>query len=381
MRQLPLRVLQYGMSASEDAGGVETYLINQFRAMPQTIAQYDFISRNGCHLMAFEEEISAAGAKIYKVTSRHENARRHYMELLLLFWRIRGRYDVLVVNASTLTYGSLILLAWIVRIPIRVYHSHACSDNHQQTIAYRLKCCLDRWVLKHLATHRFACSDVAGKWMFGSDMKFEVIPNAIVTKKFLFSNKSRAGLRAQLGIKDNFVIGMIGNIDPQKNHRFALSLLSAVRKKINNVKLMIVGGAPNSDGLGLLDQIRQLVKDLGLEENVLLLGRRDDVQDCLAAMDLFLMPSITEGFGIAAVEAQLSGLPCLLSTGVPSDVKITTNVKFLSTENDIASWADCICKMKCKRKCAEATLYKTTKYSIENSIDTMKQIYVSFAEI
>ena len=79
---------------------------------------------------------------------------------------------------------------------------------------------------------------------------------------------------------------------------------------------------------------------LGIEKSVMALGLRDDIERLLCAFDAFLFTSFKEGLGMAVVEAQAAGLPCLVSTGVPKLTRTSGLVDFLDLEQGAQVWAD-----------------------------------------
>ena len=174
---------------------------------------------------------------------------------------------------------------------------------------------------------RFACSKEAGDFLFGKDKPFEIFPNAIDCEQFRFSEEKRKEVRKALNIENCFVMGHIGRYEEQKNHRKLIEILKAVSEKRPNAILMSIG-----DGV-LMDDVKTYSKELGVYDKVLFLGQRKDVSDLINAFDVFLLPSLYEGFGIVQIEAQANGLHCFSSQGViPAEADITGNVSFIPLE-------------------------------------------------
>lgn len=92
-------------------------------------------------------------------------------------------------------------------------------------------------------------------------------------------------------------------------------------------------------------EVHQYAGQLGIDESVEFLGRQEDIVPYLQAADVFVLPSLYEGFGIVAVEAQAAGLPCVLSTGVPKDVKITEDVDYLPLQEH-ERWTETVLKYR-----------------------------------
>ena len=165
------------------------------------------------------------------------------------------------------------------------------------------------------------------------DLPCEVIPNAIDAQMFRFSEQVRREVREQYGLEDCLVVGHVGRLQYQKNQTFLLDAFRHLHEREEKARLVLVGDGPD------LTELEAKAVTLGIEREVLFLGNRDDVNRLLQAFDLFVMPSHFEGFGMAALEAQAAGLPCLLSDSVPRETKLTRNVEFIPAE-DPAIWAE-----------------------------------------
>ena len=181
---------------------------------------------------------------------------------------------------------------------------------------------------KKYATDYFACSELAGRWLFG-DKTFEqgkvtIINNAIDLDKFKYDEKVRKEKRKELNINDDtLVVGHIGRFVAQKNHTFLIDIFSELHKKEKNSILLLIGQGP------LIGEIKQKVETLGISDSVKFLGQRDDVNELYNAMDLFLFPSLYEGLGMVLIEAQANGLPCIASTEVPKNARVSKKISFV----------------------------------------------------
>ena len=165
------------------------------------------------------------------------------------------------------------------------------------------------------------------------DKYYRVIHNAINIKQFAYNQQKRDSLRRDLGIENKLVIGNVGRFHFQKNHEFLIRIFAEIHKRNKQSVLLLVGqGELEAD-------IREQVRRLHLEEHVSFLGLRNDVSDLMSAMDVFLFPSVFEGLGIVAIEAQASGLPCIVSTEVPQDAKVTDRIKFIPLSLSAEEWA------------------------------------------
>ena len=187
------------------------------------------------------------------------------------------------------------------------------------------------------ADYRLACSDNAGKWMYGNGA-FEIIKNGIDTKGFRFCTEYGEEIRAMYGIPMNaFVIGHVGRFTNQKNHSKLIDIFAAIKERKSDAYLLLLGGGE------LQDTIKSKVEKLNLCDSVIFCGVRTDVNKYLCAMDAFVFPSTWEGLGIVAIEAQASGLECYLSRELPKEVEVTDAVTWFDVsenENAIANMID-----------------------------------------
>lgn len=226
-------------------------------------------------------------------------------------------------------------------VPNIIAHSHNVGYGNSGFLR-KLRNRFFVYECKHKADYKLACSNAAAKFMFGekafNDNEVLVIENAVNCDKYYFDRQIREEVRKEFSITDQFVIGHVGGFAQQKNHGFLVELFYEFQKSHPNSLLLLVGGSGIATGSTLPD-IKRQVNELGLDKKVLFTGIRKDVNRLMMGMDVFLFPSKFEGFGLVLVEAQASGLKCLVSTNVPTDAKCTHNVTFLPL-NEPNTWLD-----------------------------------------
>ena len=160
-----------------------------------------------------------------------------------------------------------------------------------------------------------------------------VIRNAIDLDRFRNTDKTKEEIRKELGIgKDTYVIGQIGRFAYQKNPEFTVKVFQELLKEKEDACLLLIGRGK------MEGQLRDLIKELGLEDKAKLLVSRDDIPDLLKAMDVFILPSRFEGLGIVLIEAQASGLPCVVSKAIPSEAFQSKNITRLDLNDPIEVW-------------------------------------------
>jgi glycosyltransferase involved in cell wall biosynthesis len=228
-------------------------------------------------------------------------------------------------------------------------------------------------------TQALACSELAGDWIFGKH-QFQVLNNGINVRKYRFDEETRSQKRKQLGLDNCFVLGHIGLFNEQKNHSKVFDVFLELRNMVPQAKLLCVSG--NSS---VPEEIIQDVQERGINEDVVFLTSRNDVPELLMAMDYFILPSKWEGLGIAAIEAQASGLHCVVSENVPADIDLTDGVKHIPLQKNAKEWAEYIAedakdmygefeKCICGR-IGYNEILQNSPYNIENSKLLLKQIY------
>ena len=372
MNNLPVKVLQIGMTRNH--GGLETYLLQQFRALDKTKVKYDFVNITGEYDIVAQEELIAAGCKIFKVNSRHKNPIKHYYQWLKLLCEAHEQYDAIVLNSNSLEYAFPLFAAKWFEIPKRIIHSHNTGYDHKIGVVRNILIKFNKVLLRFSATHYFACSKVAGKWMFGDDTDFTVIHNAIEPDKFAFNEAKRKKIRQQLELEDSFVIGHVGRFSYQKNHEFLIQVIAEMVRLKPNSRLLLIGDYVGDDTYW--KQCKTMVDEFGLSDKVLFLGPRNDVPDLMQAMDCFVLPSHFEGLPLVGIEAQASGLPSFFSDTITREIGITELAHFIGIQ-DVQAWVEQIlsgCQTDRKRTNEEI---KSAGYDIASEIEKVQQFYLN----
>lgn len=366
-----IRVLQYG-ALSGTYGGMESYIAAQWKAMDRSKIQYDFLVPENEEHVAYEEDIERLGGRICKKwVGRKRGVLRHYIALYRFFRE--HPYDVVVGNFLNLNNIDCLLFAWLFRVPIRVAHAHTAGVDYPSVLQQFLVI-VNHFFLKVLATHLFACSDLAGKWLFGSlwkSKKSYVIHNGIDTHRFYFNPQMRDKVRLEYGLSDKWVIGHTGRFAEQKNHRFIVSVFKELCEITDDAVLVLVGK-------GVLEQeIRELVKTYNLQDHVIFMGERENIQELLQGMDIFLFPSNFEGLGISLIEAQATGLKCFTSEKVvPKEAAVTDLLTFLPLEESPAFWAKHILRAREYTREDRSAYVRQRGYDAADSVEMVSDVYL-----
>lgn len=346
-------------------GGLETMIMNYYRHINREKVQFDFlVHRNG--RADYDDEIESMGGKIYRFP-RLIPWSPSYKKKLHAFFLAHSEYHIVHVHQDCLS--SVILReAQKCDIPVRIAHSHSTSQDKDWK--YLVKLFYKRSIPKY-ATTLFACGKNAGEWMFGG-AAYKVLNNAIDAAAYRYNDKEAATVRKRLGIReDDFVVGHVGRFSPPKNHKFLIDIFSCIAKKDMNTRLLLVG-----DGQ-LRPDIEKRVEILGLRDKVIFTGVQKDVDQMMQAMDAFVFPSLYEGLGIVAVEAQASGLPCFISSDVPGDCIITDLVRVISRNDSPEYWADKILEARKEKRCSSCSEVVHAGYDIAENAKWLQNYYLA----
>lgn len=268
--------------------------------------------------LAFEKR----NGKVFVIKRSIKHPVRYVKTLTALIKK--GRYDAVHAHGNSRTLALEMLAAKKAGCKIRIAHCHNTSCKHR--IAHRL---LSPFFFSTY-TLGLACSSEAGKWLFGKK-QFKIVNNAIDADKYRFNLKTRNNIRHNYRIEDGeIVLGQIGILSERKNPMFSLEILKKILDSApeKRYRLLFIG-----DG-ELRDLVLKTAEDYGLSNNVIVTGYIDNVYDYLNAVDVALMPSLSEGLPLSAIEFQANGLNCILSDSISKEVDLSNSVSFLSLNNN-----------------------------------------------
>lgn len=352
-------------------GGQERFLINLLESMDYTNLRIDVLTPYSCENASFRELVQSKGGSVYELNLpfRPGKSRRLLLKPITSFLKSR-RYNVVHIHS-----GSTSVLAYIALAAKRtgakkiIVHSHCAGEA---TLKRRILRSILGVSLTGCATHFLACSREAGELKFPGRVVKEqllVVKNGIPVRDFAFDQKKRAKIRTELSVDNgSFVMGHVGRFSLQKNHAFLIELFDKVHREIPDSTLLLVG-----DG-ELMDEIKETVRRRGLDRAVIFTGNVDNVHDYYQAMDVFLLPSVYEGFPFVTVEAQAVGIPCVFSTGVPEETAIADNVVRLSLD-DPDAWLDTVLSLRGSTPQDNASKLIAAGYDIQETADMIRKIY------
>ena len=366
----PIRILQ--ITGGMDMGGIENFIMNIYRNIDRTKVQFDFLIHQE-EKQVFEDEILSLGGKIYRIPSIRKSGYFKYKKNLRKFFN-NSSYKAVHSHYNELS-GIILKVAKQCGIQSRISHSHIAYPNYPNIIL-RLFGDYLRILLKKSSNLKFACSKLAGEWLYGKNNDFKVINNGIEPLNYKYNLDKSEIKRKELRLNDNnIVIGHVGRLNRQKNHKFLIEIFSKLVKINNNYKLFLVG-------IGELEkEIKEQIRNLNLENNVKLLGVRKDVNELLQAFDIFLFPSLYEGLPVTLVEAQGAGLKCFISDSVTREIDLECGLtEFISLNKPSKEWAEIIDKNKDYERKDTVEALRSHGYDMTQNAKELEDLYIELYE-
>lgn len=363
-----VRILHIGMS--NNPGGVENFIMNIYRKIDRSKIQFDFLVDHNAPKIAYEDEILSLGGNIYREYYRRKEILKFGRKSIKQFFKEHPEIIAVHMHANTLNpMFKVVEVAKKCNIPIRILHSHNSGYMKKLKLKDRLYEKYAKLRIGAATTDLLACSDDAGKWMF-KEKKYTVIKNSIDIEKYLYNTEKRQAIRKEIEIADDeILIGTVTRLNFQKNPMFLAKIFHELCNLNAKYKLLVIGDGELKDDMKYFFEQKQIL------QKVIFLGSVDNVSEYLNAMDIFIFPSRFEGFGIALLEAEVSGMKCYASDAVPMEIKCSENLTFISLEYDEKKWAEKIN--------GEPLIYDRKidlklfdKYSIEKNISEMEKIYM-----
>lgn len=346
-------------------GGAETMIMNYYRNMDRDKIQFDFLVHRK-ERGVYDDEIETLGGKIYRTDPIRPWNYGKYRKWLSDFFTEHREYIAIHAHIQE-NSGFVLDAAKKSGIPVRASHSHIAPNHIDYKYIFRLYA--NRF-LTNSVTHRFACGEKAGKFLYKNDA-FKVLPNAVDLHAFKYNPIMREKKRKELGISSNLVIGNVARFHPVKNQSYLVDIFKSLYDKRKDAILLLIGNGPEQKN------VREKVNMLGLDECVKFLNVRNDVNELLQAVDVFIFPSKLEGLPLSLIEAQAASLPCLLSDRVAEETAITDLVKFIPLEAPPEYWADIALKLYSKPREDISEKIKRAQYDIETNAQWLQKFYLN----
>lgn len=327
-------------------GGAESRIMDLYRHTDRNRVQFDFLVHSGEEGF-FEKEIRELGGRIFRVPRFRIYNYFSYRKALKEFFQ---KHHEFALVQGHMTSTAAIYLPIAKKAGVKKTAAHARSAG----VDKGLKGTMTRFLRRNLADkadYLFTCSELAGISVYGEkavrEGKTIFIPNAIDCAGFTFDPEKRKKMREELGLTDALIIGHVGRFHYAKNHEYLLRVFAELCRMSagaggstaetgadQKYHLILLGEGP------LMEDTRKLAEELGVADRVHFLGNHKNIADYYQAMDYFVYPSRYEGMPGTIVEAQASGLPCLMSDTICREVIATELVETMSIEEEPKVWAE-----------------------------------------
>ena len=351
-------------------GGAEGMIMNIYRKIDRTKIQFDFVVHTDS-ICAFDDEIKALGGKIYNCPRFTGTNIVSYIKFWNEFFKEHKEYKIIHghIGSSASIYLKLAKKNGLFTIA----HSHSDAfDKDIKGIMYRVI----SYPTRFIADYFFACSKEAGVSRYGNRVVnnkdiFSILKNAIDIEEYKFYEEIRLKKRKELSLENKFVIGHVGRFDKAKNQEYLVEVFKLIAKKNKDALLLLIG-----DG-ELKSHIIGKIEDYGLKDRVIFTGVRSDVNELLQAMDVFAFPSLYEGLGLAIIEAQASGLPCIISKNIPDEACISDLIEKLEVNKmNIENWCNAILNKKVNKERDMKDILYNSGYDINVEVKRLQKFYM-----
>ena len=363
-----IRILQFPIANSRV--GMTQYALTNWKWMDKDKFTCDFVTMSK-HL-DFEDEVLATGSRIFYISCYAEDNKAQFVKE---FDEILNRgYDV--VHLHTKQWKSFLMEEICKRhhVPKVIVHAHNTgidtADPIKRSAEERLHESVKKKFNTELATDFWSCSRMAADFLFGEQIpqsRVKIMPNAIELESFKYMQDIRNEYRKRFDLENCYVIGHVGRFVYQKNHRFLLKVFHALLQIEENAKLILLGEGE------LLSEVRREVECMNIEDRVLFLGRREDVNNWYQAMDVFCLPSRFEGLPISMIEAQAAGLPCIGSMEITKEVVVTDHIVRLPF--DVEMWREQLLGYRNIIREDDQMSLRNAGYDIQGQIKVIEKFY------
>ena len=347
-------------------GGAETFLMNVFRNIDRSKFEFYFLCY-GSKKFDYEDEIYELGGHIIRIDMI---GKKNILKSILKLKKIIKDYEIDIVHAHTY-YNSMFAVwaAYKCNVKKIITHSHNTFSEPKPSGLKKIYFLIAKYIINKYSNFFLACGKEAGDALFYKKNKYLIYYNGIELEKFVYDGNIRNEKRKELNIKeDEIIIGHVGRFEKVKNHEFILKIFLEFLKLNSNAKLILIG-----DGT-LKEKVIQKSYESGINNKVIILGKREDVNLLYSAMDIFVFPSLFEGLPLTLIEAQTNGLPIIASNTIDANVNITHEIEFISLKSDASKWAMEICKKIGKRYNYIGSI-KKSEYNMKENVFKLEEIY------
>lgn len=324
-----------------NAGGAETLIMEMLRHKSDNVKYILLIHYNETPVIGvYDHEIKKLGVPVLYIPSVGCIGEMKYCILFQEKVRVIGHVDIIHSHLNGVG-GIIAKAAKQAGIRNRIIHCHAditFTGKAAKVFLNELKLKIFQYYVHRYGTQFWACSSSAGKRLFGDLKGILIIPNVIDVEKYINSKERKEAARSRYGTESSVVLGSVGRVAQIKNYELAIQVLALLRKQGVSAEYVCYGRVVDWE---YYSSLLMLAKELDVEKQIHFMGNSERVQEDIAGFDAFLMPSISEGFGMAAIEAQAAGIPTLVSIGLPRIIDVGLGlISFLPFESE--KWVNAI---------------------------------------
>lgn len=361
----PIRVL-HAVVRMTAGGGAESFLMSVYRNMNRNKVQFDFLtSIEG----SYEEEIETLGGRIYRIPHILKGGPVRYRHSLAKFFRDHQEYKIIHSHMDKMS-GIVLDEARKAGVPVRISHSHN-TDSEGGWLERNVKQYYGR-LLRSVPTDRMACSAAAGEWLFPDAFdRVRILKNGIVFDDYRFSELIRESKRSELGLdRDDPVLLHVGRFDEQKNQKFAIDVFERLFREDRKHFFILAGTGP------LFDEVKAYADEKGIADKIQFLGLRSDVPALMMAADALVFPSLFEGLSLVLIEAQASGLPCVMTDTLAEESIARPELVTRLPLGDVGIWTDSVRKIIEDHPVATRTSAIPPEYDAKNIASELERFYI-----
>ncbi len=360
-----IRVLQVVNAA--DRGGAETLAMNIYRIIDRNQFQFDFTNHKGLPA-AYDAEIKSLGGRVIYLPKFKGYNYDHYTKAWRRLFKEHPEYEIIHIH----NYNIAGIVANVARkMGVKVIITHAHSTQLNMSVIRKIAFYSLHHSMMKNTTHFFSCGRKAATFLFGTMSQYTLIPNAIDIDSFKFNSEARRKIRNCFHIDDNVTVyGHVGSFRTPKNHDFLIDIFGDIMKRQPNSILIMVGSGE------LQPSIQAKVERLNLSDKIIFAGQQSNVSEWLSAFDIFVMPSLWEGFPVSVVEAQCAGLPCAISDCIDHDTDLTGTVKFISLDSPSMEWANKILSIPMTNRIEMGSTVEKSPFNIRDMVSRLSDFYI-----
>lgn len=369
------------ISYDVERGGVQSVLTTWVKNVAHDLVDYTWYLGGDIKDEKLYAEIIQQGVKV--VTGNHSVMRMSFSHIIRYIKYLRSiikdinkvidenNIEIIHINNGELVFCALLAKAAKKKGVKTIVHSHSSGSL---TASWLKKFLLIpvRQIIVRNTDLMVACSNISARSMFGKKnvSKVTIVKNFIDADKFKFSQEKRDMIRQKYNLTNKFVIGQVARLSAEKNQRFLIDIFKIVSQNNKTARLLLVG-------TGYMEnELKDYVKEAGLSDKVIFSGNTDRPEDYYCAMDMFMLTSLFEGLPLSTIEAQTSGLRCIVADTIPWNAKITDFVEYVSLDSKPNVWAKTVlASINNTEKISREEMWKNTVVSGWDKSSITKSIF------